>query len=255
MIELLKVLVCLPFLAYSCYSDIKTRRVSNKVWPIMLGAASPFILYEMITLGLPYIMRTFISFTVIFIFVYILFMLHAFGGADAKVLMVISIIVPVFPGLSLNAVQLPLWGVPLLDLFTFSVFGNSVLLTIIVPFGLLLYNLVTIPPKELMKKPLYAFIGYRQQIGNLQEGHFRLIEKYEETPIGVAARFTRTGTPIDSAMIQKLKELHMKGSIADHVWVTPGLPFMMPITTGFLAAVVFGDLIFYLSFNYLVPFV
>lgn len=255
MIELLKVLVCLPFLAYSCYSDIKTRRVSNKVWPIMLGAASPLILYEMITFGLPYIFRTVISFVVIFFFVYILFMLHAFGGADAKVLMVISIILPVFPELSLNAVQLPLWGVPLLDLFTFSVFGNSVLLTIIVPFGLLLYNLMTVTPKELIKKPLYALIGYRQQIGNLQEGHFRLIERYEETLTGVVPRFTRTGTPIDRDMIQKLQELHRKGSIGEHVWITPGLPFMIPITAGFLAAVVLGDLIFYLSFNYLVPLI
>ena len=251
MIELLKVIVCLPFLAYSCYSDIKTRRVSNKVWPIMLGAASPLILYEMITSGLPYIFRTAISFAVIFIFVYILFMLHAFGGADAKVLMVISIILPIFPMLSLNSLQLPVWGVPPLDLFTFSVFGNSVLLTIIVPLGLLLYNIVTIAPQELVKKPFYALIGYRQLINNLQEGHIRLIEKYEETPGGVVSRFTRAGTPIDTDTILRMKELHRKGLIGKHVWVTPGLPFMIPITAGFLAAVIFGDLIFYLSFRYL----
>ncbi len=255
MIELLKVLVCLPFLVYSCYSDIKTRRVSNKVWPIMLGAASPLILYEMITSGLPYIFRTLISFVVIFVFVYILFMLHAFGGADAKVLMVISIILPLFPRLSVNSLQLPFWGAPLLDLFTFSVFSNSVLLTIIVPFGLLLYNIVTVNPKELVKKPFYALIGYRQLINNLQEGHIRLIEKYEETPDGVIPKFTRTGTSIDADTILKLKELHRKGLIGEHVWITPGLPFMIPITAGFLAAVVFGDLIFYLSFNYLVPLI
>lgn len=253
MIDLLKVLLCLPFLIYSCYSDIKTRRVSNKVWPVMLGAALPLILYDMVTLGSPYIFRTLISFAVIFVFVYILFTIHAFGGADAKVLMVISIILPLFPKLSLNSTQLPLWGVPLLDLFTFTVFGNSVLLTVIVPLGLLLYNLVTVPPKELLKKPLYALIGYRQKIASLQEGHIRLIERYEETPDGVVSKFTRTGTSIDADTILKLKELHKKGSIDDYVWITPGLPFMIPITAGFLAAVVFGDLIFYLSFNYLVP--
>lgn len=255
MIELLKVLVCLPFLVYSCYSDIKTRRVSNKVWPIMLGTASPFIVYEMIISGLPYIFRTLISFVVIFVFVYILFMLHAFGGADAKVLMVISIILPVFPQLSVSSLQLPLWGVPLLDLFTFSVFGNSVLLTIIVPLGLLIYNIVTVPPRELIKKPLYALIGYRQRIDNLQEGHIRLIERYEETSGTVTPRFTRSGTSIDEDAILKLKKLHKKGLIGEYVWITPGLPFMIPITAGFLAAVIFGDLIFYLSFNYLMPLV
>ncbi|MBC7085268.1 MAG: archaeal preflagellin peptidase FlaK [Methanolobus sp.] len=255
MIDLIKILICLPFLAYSCYSDIKTRRVSNKVWPIMLGAASPLVLYEMITLGLPYIFRTIISFIVIFVFVYILFIMHAFGGADAKVLMVISVIFPVFPNLSVNALQLPLWGTPILDLFAFSVFGNSVILTIIVPLGLVVYNLVTVPPKELIKKPLYAFIGYRQLVSNLQEGHFRLIEKYEQTPIGVVARFKRTGTSLDNNTILELKELHKQGLIGEYVWVTPGLPFMIPITAGFLAAVVFGDLIFHISFNYLIPLV
>lgn len=221
----------------------------------MLGTASPLIVYEMITSGLPYVFKTVVSFVVIFIFVYVLFMLHAFGGADAKVLMVISIILPVFPQLSVSSVQLPLWGVPLLDFFTFSVFGNSVLLTIIVPLGLLIYNIITVSPKELLKKPFYALIGYRQRIDNLQEGHIRLMERYEETSGEVIPRFTRIGTPIDADTIMKLKELHKKGLIGEHVWITPGLPFMIPITAGFLAAVIFGDLIFYLSFNYLVPLV
>jgi preflagellin peptidase FlaK len=34
-----------------------------------------------------------------------------------------------------------------------------------------------------------------------------------------------------------------KGLIKDDVWVTPGLPFMIPITLGFFVAAFYGDLI------------
>jgi preflagellin peptidase FlaK len=35
------------------------------------------------------------------------------------------------------------------------------------------------------------------------------------------------------------------------VWITPGLPFMIPITAGFITAVVFGDLIFYITMKFM----
>jgi preflagellin peptidase FlaK len=37
--------------------------------------------------------------------------------------------------------------------------------------------------------------------------------------------------------------LSEKGIINDEVWVTPGLPFMIPITLGFFVTVVYGDMI------------
>ncbi|MCO5384192.1 MAG: hypothetical protein NHB15_20735 [Methanosarcina barkeri] len=36
-----------------------------------------------------------------------------------------------------------------------------------------------------------------------------------------------------------------KGLIEKDIWVTPGLPFMLSITAGFITAVISGDLIFY----------
>ena len=94
MLDILKILFCTPFLLYSCYSDIKTRRVTNNLWLIMLGGSVFFVLYDILTYGFSYLQHLFISAGLIFVFAYILFQLGTFGGADAKSLIVLSIILP-----------------------------------------------------------------------------------------------------------------------------------------------------------------
>ncbi len=252
MMELLKVLVCIPFLLYSCYSDIKTRRVSNSLWPVMLVAGLPFIIYDMLNYGYPYIIRMVLSFGFIFLFVYILFQLNAFGGADAKVIMVISIIIPTFPTIYMSGQAFPIQGIPPINLFAFSVFGNSILLTVIIPIGLFLYNLTQIPIHEIPKKPGYLFVGYKSRVSDLKNRHIRLMDVYERTDEGVVSHFTKTGTKPDDDVIHELKEYVDKGLINERVWIMPELPFMIPITAGFITAVVFGDLIFYITQKYLV---
>lgn len=251
MMEILKVLACMPFLLYACYADIKTRRVANEVWVAMFGVGYVFILYDLMMLGLPYLVRNVLTFIFIFIFVYVLFQLGAFGGADAKVLMVISLIIPTFPDIVIRGMQLPIEGVPPLGLFPFSVFGNSVLLTVIVPIGLFIYNLLHNPLKENLKRPLYMLIGYRTPVSRLEQGHFRMIDSYSETGEGVKFGFTRSGTELTTNVIAELKGYLRDGRMNDSVWVTPGLPFMIPITAGFITAVVFGDLIFYLTLQFM----
>ena len=251
MMELLKVLACMPFLLYACYSDIKTRRVVNEVWVVMFGVGYTFILYDLMRLGLPYLVRNVLTFIFIFIFVYVLFQLGAFGGADAKVLMVISLIIPMFPDIMVAGTQLPINGVPPLGLFAFSVFGNSVILTVVVPIGLFLYNLLHNPLKENLRHPLYMLIGYRTPVSKLEKGHIRMIDSYSETEDGISFGFTRAGTELTSNVIAELKGYLRDGRMNDSVWVTPGLPFMIPITAGFITAVVFGDLIFYLTLQFM----
>ena len=254
MIELLKVLVCMPFLLYSCYSDIKTRRVSNRVWPLMLAAGSVFVLYDLFTYGPSYFFRMVLSFVLIFLFVYLLFYLNAFGGADAKVMMVISILIPIFPAIELFEKSFPIWGIPPIDMFAFSVFGNSVILTVIVPLGLFLFNLTHLPLSEILRKPFYTFVGYKCQVSDLKGKHIRLMEVYEENDGVVTSRFSRGGTKIDEDVISRLEGYEKRNLIDSKVWVTPGLPFMIPITAGFITSVVFGDVIFYLTMKYLLMF-
>lgn len=245
-VEILKILICLPFLLYSCYLDVKTRRVTNTLWPKMLGAASILILYDLYRSGIGYLGMTVLSAVIIFIFVYLLFRLNLFGGADAKILIIIAIIIPVYPVFSTFGLQLPLWGLPPIPFFAYTVFSNSVVLTIIVPLGMAAYNLLHTPIREILEKPSYIFIGYKSPISKLK-GHIKLMEEFNVKRNSVMFRFRRSGVKIDNDVIKQLTKAYKKELIGDTVWVTPGIPFMIPITAGFITAVIYGDIIFYLT--------
>jgi preflagellin peptidase FlaK len=244
MLDILKILFCIPFLIYSCYSDIKTRRVSNKLWLIMLTGSIFFILYGILTSGLSYLKILFISTGITFVFMYLLFQFGAFGGADAKSLIVLSIILPVYPAFKVFGHVFPI-NEPLIKLFALGTFGNAVLLTIVVPIGLAIYNLSKIGLS--IDNPLYIFIGYKSRISDLEGKHIRMIQNYEMINGNVEFHFKKGGVEINEKTIHELKTLARNGLIRDEVWVTPGLPFMIPITLGFFVAAFYGDLIFELT--------
>jgi len=210
----------------------------------MLALGSVFVVYDIQNNGLSYLFRIFISTVLTFAFVYILFHLGVFGGADAKSLIVLSIIFPVYPNFSIFNTGFPI-NAPLpffKDFFAFGIFENAVLLTIVVPLGLAFYNLSKMGLH--IDKPLYAFIGYKTKISELsQKRHIKLIEGFEIINNEFRFYFKRGGVELDEEIINELKNTSEKGLIKDEVWVTPGLPFMIPITLGFFVAAFYGDLI------------
>jgi preflagellin peptidase FlaK len=247
MIEILKILFSMPFLLYSCYTDLKSRRVSNKVWKYMLALGSVFVFYEAFTGGVSYLKALVLSGVIVFVSIYILFQLGAFGGGDAKGLMVLSILFPLYPVFGFSGEVFPLLGIPSIGLFTFTVLENALLLTVAVPLGMFFYNLLHFSP-EMMKKPLYMFIGYRTEISSLKyKQHLGLLENFEFNESGsLQRRYMRAGLNFDANQKPELEEYMKKGLIGKDIWVTPGLPFMISITGGFVTAVLFGDLVFYL---------
>ena len=112
MIEIIKILFTIPFLLYSCYSDIKARSVSNRVWKCMLIFGSVFVFYEILVDKIPYLKTLFLSGIIVFVSVYILFQLGAIGGGDAKGMIVLSILFPPLPYLPCIRSDLSPTGAP-----------------------------------------------------------------------------------------------------------------------------------------------
>ena len=209
----------------------------------MLAGGAIFVIYDLWVYGTQYLLRLFISTGFIFVFVYFLFKLGVFGGADAKSLIVLSFIIPSYPEIILIGYDFPINDpLPLFrEFFAFVVFENAVILTIVVPLSLVLYNLLKMGPY--VDKPLYSFIGYKTTISDISEKqHIKMIEGYNIKNNDIEFFFKRGGLEIDENVLNDLKNFSRKGVIKD-VWVTPGLPFMIPITLGFFVAIFYGDII------------
>jgi len=253
MIEIIRILYTIPFLLYSCYSDIKTRSVSNKVWKCMIIFGSVLVFYEILIGGISYLKALFLSGIIVFVSVYILFQLGAIGGGDAKGLIVLSILFPFYPVLHLSGVIYPLLGPPIIGLFTFTVLENALLMTTIVPLGMFCYNLLHFSP-EMLKKPFYMFIGYMIDMHSMEnKEHLSLLEKFEVSGRGeIKKKFVWTRLDFDENHKPKIEEYIKKEFIEKEVWVTPGIPFMLSITAGFITAVALGDLVYYIVMRLLV---
>ncbi len=235
----------MSFLLYSCRTDLQTRTVPNELWGVVFVVALPLVIADALIEGTKYVCYTIVAVTCVYLFVYVLFRLGAFGGADAKALIALAFIFPVFPDIEVSGYTFPIIGTPPLNIFAFSTLVNAVLLAVIVPLGILLYNLCTLSVREILEKPWYLIVGYKCRITDLKNRHIKLIEDYVYENGVVTAEFRRTGVVIDDPVLKRLEGFRLEGLIGTRVWVTPGLPFMIPITAGFVAAVVFGDLIFY----------
>jgi len=249
MIEILKLAACLPFLLYSSYLDLKTRRVPNRVWKIMLNSLKGFLIYEVVNGGVSYILQLVFSFFSSLLLTYLLFRARVFGGADAKALIVIGTLIPVYPVLEFYGYTFPLLGFPPAGLFALTVLENSFLLIAAIPLGLFCYNILHFTP-DMLRKPFYMLFAYRINIKDmrrlLEKGrHIRLAERFELNNGKLYPSFAGRGINVNHNMIFRLEAHEEQGLLGSTVWVTPGLPFMIPITASFIIAVILGDLIYY----------
>ena len=81
--------LCILMLSYACYSDLRTRTVSNKVWGVFFVAALPITLYKLIV-GDVSLFHTVAAVLLVYGVGVTLFHLHVFGGADAKALIALA---------------------------------------------------------------------------------------------------------------------------------------------------------------------
>ena len=105
------------------------------------------------------------------IFLELITILHLWGGADSTAMKIISATVPIFP-------VMPLWGYPEVTFFfPMSVMLNAVLLNLLVPAGLLIYNIA-----KNNRAPLrYMIVGYPAPGKDIMNHFGFIIEEFEET--------------------------------------------------------------------------
>jgi Flp pilus assembly protein protease CpaA len=264
-------LVYLPLIPLFAYAFIEVEQVADlpnwiitkQQWDAMrLVGWAGFIL-------LAFIGRTgFFTLTLLGMCIFILIiygmyyvrLLH--GGADAKGMMVLTLLVPFHPEISI----FPLWesevrNVELIFTFPVVILTMSVIAFAFLPIGLAVYNLMK------GDRGLPMFIGYKMSLKDIPDKHVWLMDQpqYRADPnitfmtmVGEAAGigtwlreqsytgerkvvyFPKRATP--DQLAADLAILKREG--VDRTWITPKMPFMVAMLGGFIIAFLGGNLLF-----------
>lgn len=232
-LDFIRFIVGVTILSYASYTDIKTRRASNILWIIMgvIGLILIFIQYFIVGFENLLIL---IFIPIMIGFVYLLYQIRLlFGGADAKAIMAITILLPIQPNLN----QFPVWGQSFMPA-SWTVFADSLIIFILVPIFLLVYNLT----QKNVKLP-HALLGYKMKIKSAKEKFVWPLEKIVDGKTKLIIR------PKDFETKEEYKEFEKQG--ITEIWVTPKIPFMIPLLLGFICTFIFGDFLYSIMYLFI----
>jgi preflagellin peptidase FlaK len=212
-------------LTYASYTDIKTRRAADLLWVMMGIVGIILLIIQYLEGGFPNLWYL-VFIPIMIALMYAFFQLGLlFGGADAKALMALAILVPIQPLIG----GFPLW--PSFLPGSWSIFANAIVLFLVIPLSLLCYNI----GKRNLRFP-HSFLGYIISIEKAKQTFVWPMETIKN------AKRKLVYMPKNIDMEKELAEFEKLG--ITEIWVTPKIPFMIPLLVGFLAAFVLGDILF-----------
>jgi preflagellin peptidase FlaK len=246
-----RIVLCLSFLIYASWSDYKTREVSNMVWVVLAPSAFALTAFQFFMFA-PESLQTFVlSFAITSALALALFYAGAFGGADAKALMCLSLALPTYP---LHLLQQPWFISPL---FPITVFTNGVLLSALSVVYALFRNLLWksktkkgifegLEEESVGRKILTLLCGYKAKISTLEKReHLYPLEDVYVNETGESRRkllvFPKDEERED--ILERLLTAADEGKLENEVWATPGLPMLIFITAGLIVALAYGDIV------------
>ena len=217
-LHMARIVAALSMLGLASVIDIKKREINDKLWigfsvvAALLLFASPNFWAELKTVALSMIVSP---------IALVLWRFGIFGGADALCLIVLAGIAPMS---SITPSQIS----------PFTTLENASILTVVPLFINLGRNLVSIQQghdifcgidESRLKKILAMFVGYRTK----NPKHGFCIEQMVDGK-----------RHLDFSPKHAEKTSFCYGT---DVWVTPGLPYVLYITGGFIIQIMYGDLI------------
>ena len=308
-------LAVLPVLGWAAWQDLETRRVPSRTWYPLVVLGGVLLVWDAVghlsistaADGL-FFLRVGISLLLVAPIAYLFWRLGGFGGADAKALIAISILLPTFPTYYFSGFTLPS-VVTTLGVFSMTILTNTVVVAAGYPLVFLARNVadgeVAFP---------VALFGRRIGVSALSTAHGRLLETtdgYTRTGLDIdalrmylrwrgtnlaavrsnpgwardPASIGETHDPTDGAVgdgggaatppdpdaeydadpadpwgadafldgidgtaygtsPEKLREGLAVVTERDAVWISPGIPFIVPMFLGTLIAFVYGDVMF-----------
>lgn len=231
-LDLVRLFAGVTILAFASWTDWQWRRAPNVLW-IILALVGVLALATEAALDWSAFVDRWPYLVFVPAFAAIIYGLWWFGliagGADAKALMAVGVLMP-FP-VTLGG-GLPLWESPVPA--AFSVLGNSLLVFLLIPLAMLAWNVA----HGSFRLP-HAFLGVRRRGRDVARGHSWPMETIDEA----GARKSRFfASRMDQSEIdEQFARIHALGD--ERVWVTPKIPFMIPMLGGFILTFTVGDIL------------
>jgi len=255
-LEGVKIGLSLFLLSYASWHDYRKREVPNEVWMLLAPSGLILTLVQIfITPQNSLIISLASSFLTVTGIALALFYLGVFGGADAKALICLSLILP-FP----LTVFRPHLGI-VSPLFSLSIFDNAILTSALTTVGILAYNLTWsvktgeklfegLEGESSWRKFLALITGYKVEPTKFGEKpHLIPLERLTEEENGRITRHLRVFINVneEETGIENLYRFSEK--LNGKIWVTPSLPFIIFITVGLILTLFLGDIILWLAFQ------
>jgi preflagellin peptidase FlaK len=183
-------LVAIPVLAWAALSDVRTRRVPNRLWPPLAALGVVLLVWDLLAHLPPstfddrlFLVQVGVSVVFVVPFSWLFWRIGGFGGADAKALIVLALLLPTYPVYFLPSTALPLVEAPL-GVFSFTVLTNTVVVAVVYPLAIGVRNLLAGDVAPIM------LFGRRVAVTDVPTEHGRLFE----SPDG----YTRGGLDLDA---------------------------------------------------------
>lgn len=235
--EYLLVLVPIGVILSDVYLDVESEGTLARAAPwLKYGVAVMSVILLAYLWGDDTYFQRLLVIPVLMIVIVVMYMFDVIrGGADAKALMSLAIMFPFYPSIG----DLPLIhaGIDIADLvfpFAFVVLVNAALVVVFLPLVFMMKNLAA---GEFAYPQ--AFVGYKMGVEDARTSFVWLMERIEDGKHVVYTR-PRRKEELDAELDLLAEAGH------DRVWVTPKVPFIIPMTIGLVFSFVVGNVIFLL---------
>ena len=229
-------------LSIGAYYDLKTREVDDRLWMVFGAAGLALYAWEYASRVAADVQMILVSVSLTAAIAVALYRYGFFGGADAKALVAISVILPVYNPLMSFYVH-PMTGI--------TVLTNAVLFALVVPLYNVLSNLVKVArgqrifqgfeDERMWKKVLACFVGTPS---NKQEMRHRSVIECSEGEGKKRFSFRLKYDDEDARGCCSDRFSCSREYTDGPIWLSQNIPFLVFMLAGLLAAVLFGDVLF-----------
>jgi preflagellin peptidase FlaK len=215
-------------LAFASWTDWRWRRAPNLLWWIASGVGLALLAAQLVEN--PSLVAT--AWPLLLVSGVFAAMIYGFywvgllpGGADAKALMGLALLAP----LPIQLGAFPLIVSPLPP--AFGILGNTLLAFLVVPLGLFAYN----ASRGRIRFP-HSFLGVTASLEEARGGRVWPMEYVKDGEVRtmlMSSRFEWEEEDFEALAAAGRTE----------IWVTPKVPFMIPLLAGFVSALLLGDVL------------